>query len=127
MLSDNCVSGTLPPEMGLLSSLQYIDLSHNGLSGFIPDDFYNLSMLTHLDLACQKYNGYYCTRMSCFSSDGRVIYPQMEDSGIYKIGLEGQFLEKIVMLQDVKYVSLMGNSFSGSIAPEIGNLKNLGR
>lgn len=128
VLRDNCLVGTLPSEMGLLSNLQHIDLSSNGLSGFVPDEFFNLSSLSKIRLECQKYVGGYCSEINCSSSDGIVIDPHVDDSSnVDKIGLQGKFLEKIGVLQELVHVGLMGNSFSGSIASEIGNLKYLGQ
>lgn len=114
--------------MGLLANVYHVDLSHNGLSGFVPDEFFNLSSLSTIDLGCQKYGGRYCHEINCTSSDGSVIDPQMKDSGtVYKIGLEGTFFEKIGLLKALKQIIVMGNSFSGSISPEIQNLENLGK
>lgn len=114
--------------MGLLSNLYYVDLSYNGLTGSVPDEFFNLSSLSTITLDCQKYSGYYCDKTNCTSSDGSVIDLEMKDSRtVNKIGLEGNFFENIGLLKALKRVTVLGNSFSGSISPEIRNLENLGK
>ncbi|KAF8094747.1 hypothetical protein N665_0354s0036 [Sinapis alba] len=80
-LSQKSLSGYIPSELGLLESLnrldlahnnfsrpvpvrlfeptnlRYIDLSHNSLSGPIPDQIRHLKSLNHLDLSSNRLNG----------------------------------------------------------------------
>jgi hypothetical protein len=50
-ISDNYLSGTLPPSIGNMTNLQVLDLSSNRLFGTIPSSFGNLKNLTSLDLS----------------------------------------------------------------------------
>ena len=125
VLNDNCLIGTMQPEVGLMSSLRHIELNFNGMSGLIPDDFYNLP-LEYVNLSDQVENeGYNCT-----SSDGSVvdIYYQLGDpDNAVNIGFQGKFLEQIGRLQNLRHLGLGWNSFSGSIASDVGNLQKLGK
>ena len=48
--SDNQLTGPIPPELGNLTNLTNLDLSHNELSGPIPPELGNLTNLTYLRL-----------------------------------------------------------------------------
>jgi hypothetical protein len=47
-MSDMGLKGTLPPELGELSYLEFLDLSNNRISGTIPSFFANLTYLANL-------------------------------------------------------------------------------
>ena len=51
------LSGTPPPELGKLTSLQYLDLSHNRLTGHIPPELGNLANLQGLYLNDNELTG----------------------------------------------------------------------
>jgi Leucine-rich repeat (LRR) protein len=50
-LYDNALSGTIPPQLGNLSSLQNLFLGKNALSGTIPFELTKLLALSHLSLS----------------------------------------------------------------------------
>jgi len=56
-LEGNHLVGTLPMQIGLLSSLTIVDLSNNGFHGPIPTQFGNLSALKHLFLENNDFSG----------------------------------------------------------------------
>ena len=51
------VWGSIPAEMGNLTNLSYLNLSHSGLTGPIPASFNNLTNLTKLDLSYNNLTG----------------------------------------------------------------------
>ncbi|XP_042012894.1 receptor-like protein 20 [Salvia splendens] len=56
-LSSNSFSGTIPPSIGNLKILKYLNLTHNSLTGHIPSSLGNLSELESLDLSTNKLDG----------------------------------------------------------------------
>ena len=53
-LSNNNLSGSIPPQVGGLAALQVLDLSNNTLTGSIPTQVGDLTALIHLDLSANK-------------------------------------------------------------------------
>jgi Leucine-rich repeat (LRR) protein len=114
ILSNNCLHGTIPPELGKLSSLIELDVSGNYLSSSIPKEFYNLAMLAQLNLAWNNQEG------SCDRSDGTA-------ADLKSAGLEGEILgPQIAQLSNLQKVLVHVNNFSGTISSEIGLLSQLG-
>jgi hypothetical protein len=55
--SCNNFTGEIPPEIGNLSMIKVLNLSHNSLTGPIPPTFSNLKEIESLDLSYNKLNG----------------------------------------------------------------------
>ena len=53
----NQLTGSIPPEIGNLTNLTWLDLGNNGLTGSIPPEIGNLTNLTHLNLRYNQLNG----------------------------------------------------------------------
>ena len=50
-------NGSLPPEIGDLSKLEYLNISENSLTGSIPKEIANCSSLINLDLRYNQLTG----------------------------------------------------------------------
>uniref|UniRef100_A0ACD5YZU0 Uncharacterized protein n=1 Tax=Avena sativa TaxID=4498 RepID=A0ACD5YZU0_AVESA len=56
-LSENVLSGEIPPEIGNLSHIKSLNLSNNFITGPIPTTFANMSEIESLDLSVNRLNG----------------------------------------------------------------------
>ncbi|XP_008811220.1 probable inactive receptor kinase At5g10020 [Phoenix dactylifera] len=56
-LSDNLLSGSLPPEIGNLQSIKLLNLGNNTLSGELPSELSKLGGLEFLDLSINHFKG----------------------------------------------------------------------
>ncbi|MDE0120277.1 MAG: Ig-like domain-containing protein [bacterium] len=94
-LSNNGLSGTIPPEIGALGALQELQLGSwlDALTGEIPPGIGNLDNLRYLHL--------------------------------WGFDLTGAIPPEIGNLQNLRYLHLWGGDLTGAIPPEIGNLQNL--
>ena len=66
-LSNNVLSGTIPPELFSLTGLQSLNLSQNQLMGRIPKEIGNMKQLQSLDLSRNKFSGEIPQSMSTLS------------------------------------------------------------
>ena len=57
ILTNNNLTGTLPPELGTLSDLRYLDFYGNNLTGPIPPELGNLSRLLGLAILYNNLTG----------------------------------------------------------------------
>ncbi|KAL7551210.1 hypothetical protein ACHAWF_014424 [Thalassiosira exigua] len=120
----NCLYGTLPRELGSMQELLGLELHGNGMSGPFPQELYNMSQLVLLNLAMQ-----YQSNNQCYRSNGDVVntaYAKGEAANGPNYGFSGRILGPDVALWvSLKGLYLFDNSFSGTIATEIGDLENL--
>ena len=56
-LYNNQITGVIPPEIGNLTNLTFLDLYGNQFSGEIPSEIGNLTNLTFLDLYGNQFSG----------------------------------------------------------------------
>ena len=94
--------GTIPTELGSLTSLTSLDLSGNSLWGTIPTELGSLTGLTSLDLSGNSLSGPIPTELGSLTS-------------LTSLDLSGS----------LTYLDLSGNNLTGSIPTELGSLTNL--
>ncbi len=124
---DNCVismnfdedyiGGTIPPEIGNLTSLEYLDLGINALSGSIPEEIGNLVNLTYLNLSSNNLTN------SIPATIGNLVL--LEDLYLSYNNFTGTIPPEIGNMTALKGVSIRGSQLEGSIPAELGNLSNL--
>ncbi|XP_077230239.1 receptor kinase-like protein Xa21 isoform X2 [Tasmannia lanceolata] len=115
----NFLTGTIPIGIGKLNKLQILSLYSNGLFGQIPSSFGNITNFLEFDLSDNKLQGIIP------SSLGNCGH--LEEVLLYQNNLNGTIPTQILMLSSLsKSLYLSNNSFTGSLASEVGNLKQLG-
>ncbi|CAM9376460.1 unnamed protein product [Laminaria digitata] len=68
VLCRTCCPGPIPKELGALSELYSLSLSHNQLTGVVPNEFGALSKLRFLDLSDNQLTG-----EACVEQENRVL------------------------------------------------------
>jgi hypothetical protein len=115
----NTLTGSIPPELGNLSALTYLNLSYNQLSGEIPAEIGNLTALEHLSLGNNQLSG------SIPSEIGNLTALQW--LVLYINQLSGEIPTEIGNLTALAGLYLSNNQLSGEIPTEIGELVALER
>jgi len=116
-LSNNGLTGTIPPEIGNLTNLIYLRLSSNQFTGNIPSEIGNLTNLTELWLSGNQLTG------SIPPEIGNLT--NLTELWLGGNQLTGSIPPEIGNLTNLTVLRLDDNELTGSIPPEIGNLTNL--
>ncbi|CAK9873690.1 unnamed protein product [Sphagnum jensenii] len=117
VLGSNSLSGLIPPQIGTLSSLQYLDLSSNTFSGTVPLQLGNLVNLQHLDLSSNALSGSIPEEISLLRSLRKL------DLG--GNSFVGSIPDSIGNLRNLQTLNLPSNQLTGPIPPELAQLTNL--
>ncbi len=117
ILNDNQLSGSIPPQIGDLGSLFFINFTRNQLSGPIPPELGNLGSLTDLVLTFNVLSG---AIPSALGNLGALTNLNLAGNQ-----LSGSIPPEIGNLGSLTHLLLSGNQLSGSIPPQIGNLSGL--
>ena len=117
LLFDNQLSGQMPPELGNLSSLEYINLYGNRLSGEIPAELGRLTDLEQLWLEGNQLSGEIPGELGNLSS--------LEYMTLSGNRLSGEIPGQLGSLTNLKRLQLQGNRLSGEIPGQLGRLMNL--
>ncbi|GMP35855.1 hypothetical protein CsSME_00008154 [Camellia sinensis var. sinensis] len=137
----NQIGGSIPQQIGLLSSLNELSLSTNNLKGLIPSSIGNLGNLTVLYLFNNQLSGSIPQEIGMLRSlvDLALSRNNLTGSIPASIGnldylttlylhdnqLSESIPQEIEMLRSLVDLALSGNNLTGSIPTSIGNLGNL--
>jgi len=116
VLEVNNLTGTLPAEIGDLTSLTLLDLSNNQLNA-IPPEIGNLAMLTDLELDNNQLSGVIPTEIGNLAALTRL--------DVTRNNLTGGIPTSIGNLTELNDLSLSENQLNGAIPAEVGNLTKL--
>ena len=111
------LSGTIPPELGDLTSLQELSLSGNQLSGAIPTELGKLTRLEHLWLHHNQLTGAIPPEL------GQLT--RLERLNLQENQLTGALPQSLANLTELRLLDIHENQISGTIPPELGQLANL--
>ncbi len=118
-LSGRGLSGSIPTELGDLTSLTRINMNASELSGNIPSSLGNLLNLEYLYLDYNILSGSIPPELGNLSN-----LKTLKLSGNY---LSGSIPASLGDLSNLTDLELVGNQLSGSIPSSLGNLLNLER
>ena len=116
-LSDNELTGEIPPETGNLTNLTYLGLHYNQLTGNIPPEIGNLTNLTTLYLDANQLTGSIPSQIGNLTS---LTFLDLRNNQ-----LTGSIPPEIGNLTNLTYLNLRSNQLTGEISSEIGNMTNL--
>ena len=113
----NRLAGSIPSELGQLSQLQVLDLSRSGLTGPIPPELGQLSQLQSLLLSGNRLTGPIPPEL------GQLCQLQVLDLGLNR--LTGPIPPDLGGLGRLHEMHLLHNRLTGPIPPELGQLSQL--
>lgn len=116
VLSASNSNGPIPPELGNLPFMDYLDLSANNLVGTLPVELSQLSNLQTIYL----YSNRLTSPLPDLSSLSQLSILELG----YNLFAE-PLPEWIAGLQNLTWLALYGNQFTGSISASYGQLANL--
>ena len=117
-----CDSCLLPPELGNLTELEYLDLTNYGLVGPIPPELGNLTKLRHLALGDLSAGANNLTgEIPAELGNLRELRILFLDGN----NLVGEIPPELGRLEHLEWLLLGGNDLAGEIPPELGNLTEL--
>ena len=116
-LSENELSGEIPPELGNLANLQWLLLWGNRLSGEIPTELGNLTNLQGLSLARNELSGEIPAEL------GRLADLEVLELGENE--LTGTIPAELGRLSNMEALLLWSNQLTGEIPAELGSLASL--
>ena len=119
LLTGNNLAGEIPPELGDLTALTYLDLSgnENGLKGEIPPELGNLTALRELKLFSNSLTGEIPPEL------GNLV--ALERLTLWGNALTGPIPSSLGSLTELRRLNLGVNGLTGPIPPELGKLAAL--
>ena len=116
-LSNNNLTGQLPPELGSLTQLSELDLGGNSLTGKIPPELGDLPQLRSLGLWNNTLTGEIPPELGNF--------PQLQSLTLSYNALTGGIPPELGSLTQLQRLQLSGNALTGAILPELSDLTKL--
>jgi len=116
-LSENELRGSMPPELGNLSKLEWLILSQNSLNGTIPSELSYLSKLSLLSVFSNELSGSIPPELGNLAN--------LEGLSLGANRLSGTVPPEFGNLTKLTLLYLHSNELSGSIPPELGELTQL--
>ncbi|KAK9113685.1 hypothetical protein Syun_020482 [Stephania yunnanensis] len=115
--NDNKLAGAIPPEIGNLRNLNFLDLGSNRLAGIIPREISGCRNLTFLDLHSNSIAG---TLPDNFNQLVSLQFVDLSDNRV-----AGTLSPSLGSLSSLTKLVLFNNRFSGQIPYELGSCTKL--
>lgn len=117
-LSNNRLSGIIPPQLGAMTQVEIIDLSFNNLSGSLPASLASCVNLYYLNLSSNKLTGSIPSNLGT-SLQSLLVLNLSQNS------ISGQIPQELGNLTSLQKLDLSFNSLSGEIPDSLQNLHAL--
>ncbi|EOY13289.1 Leucine-rich repeat protein kinase family protein, putative [Theobroma cacao] len=111
------LSGTIPPDMGNLSFVAFLDMGNNSFHGSLPIELANLRRLKYLILSNNNFNGRIPSWFGSFS--------KLQNLSLNGNNFEGVIPSSLCFLSKLEILRLDDNNLQGHMPMGIGNLSNL--
>ena len=118
-LHRNKLTGAIPAELSSLSSLKWLSLYGNGLTGGVPAELAGLSKLKRLYLHDNQLSGMIPGKLGGMSSLTHLF--------LHRNQLTGAIPGELGGMSNLEWLSLYGNGLTGGIPTELGSLSKLKR
>ncbi|KAJ0964109.1 hypothetical protein J5N97_029231 [Dioscorea zingiberensis] len=116
-LKGNKLTGQIPDEIGECISLKFLDLSGNSLTGDIPFSISKLKQLEELNLKNNQLTGPIPSTLSQI--------PNLKTLDLAQNQLVGDIPRLIYWNEVLQYLGLRGNSLTGTLSPDMCQLTGL--
>ncbi|KAJ6804736.1 putative LRR receptor-like serine/threonine-protein kinase isoform X2 [Iris pallida] len=111
------LSGTLVPDLGLLSHLNILDIMWNNISGSIPKEIGNMTSLKLLLLSGNQLSGSLPDEIGLLTNLNRLQIDQNQ--------ITGPIPTSFANLNYIVHLHMNNNSISGQLPPELSRLPRL--
>ena len=118
LLSENNLTGAIPPELGNLDALTRLDLYSNSLSGSIPAELGNLTNLEALNLSGNDLSGPIPAELGNLSN--------LRELHLSNNGLSGEIPPALAGLSELQDIFLAGNELTGCIPQALEDMREVG-
>ncbi len=116
-IRESGIESAIPVELGNLDQLVHLDLGRNDLTGAIPDELGDLSRLRYLDLASNNLSGSIPPELGSLTA--------LTELRLFSNALDGTIPAELQNLSSLTQMLLQHNQLSGSIPSGLENLTQL--
>ncbi|KAH0455866.1 hypothetical protein IEQ34_015898 [Dendrobium chrysotoxum] len=117
LLSNNWISGSIPPSIGNLPGLQTLSIESNRISGHIPPEMGNLSQLSKLNISGNNLVGEIPQELTQCTS--------LVSLDLSRNRLTGEIPPQMSKLKILNTLNLSRNDLAGAIPPDIQRMQSL--
>eukprot|EP01102_Stenamoeba_stenopodia_P003611 TRINITY_DN1378_c0_g2_i2.p1 TRINITY_DN1378_c0_g2~~TRINITY_DN1378_c0_g2_i2.p1 ORF type:complete len:703 (-),score=86.91 TRINITY_DN1378_c0_g2_i2:78-2186(-) len=121
--SNGKLQGTLP-DLSALTSLQLLDLDSTEMTGTLPDSLWTLGQLRNINLAGTQFSGTISDNIQSLKLLNSLSLLSLQTSRSSE-KFSGTIPSALWELNDLQFIILDYNEFTGEIPPQISNLASL--
>mmetsp|Transcript_39637 Transcript_39637/g.75859 ORF Transcript_39637/g.75859 Transcript_39637/m.75859 type:complete len:217 (-) Transcript_39637:537-1187(-) len=117
ILDSNQMTGSLPSELGALSSLSYLHIGNNQFTGTVPTELGTLTSLTSLQCGGNQLTGTLPTEL--------IALTRLTWMGFYNNQLTGTVMTELGIMTSLRRINLHHNQLTGSLPSELRALTSV--